>query len=79
MKVYKNSHTTSTKCQYQIDNSTFMWCILLRIPALNRNIDDVKKIVPTRTCIPWKPVAKKKEEPNEESEMEKDLSKYSHN
>jgi len=36
---------------------------------IRRSIDVIKKVVPIITCSPWNPVAKKKVEPKDESEM----------
>ena len=37
----------------------------------------IKKMVPIKTCNPWKPVATKKVDPKTESAMENEVSKYS--
>lgn len=62
-KVYKNSHTTSTKCQYQAAASNPKWCdeekwfIMIRIRHIKRNVD------PIITWRPWNPVATKNVDP----------------
>jgi len=69
MDEYKNSHTISTKCQYQIAISNpIMWFGGLLI-MIRRNIDVIKNVVPRITCSPWNPVAKKNVDPNDESEI----------
>jgi len=44
---------------------------------LIRNIVTIKNRDPIKTCNPWKPVAIKKEDPKEESVIEKGASIYS--
>ena len=76
-KIYKNSQTTSTKCQYQAAASNPKWWFEEKWDLYNRNKHTAKKVVPIITCKPWKPVATKKQEPNTESEIEKGASIYS--
>lgn len=38
----------------------------------------IKNVVPINTCSPWNPVAKKKVDPYDESEILKGASKYSY-
>lgn len=76
--MYKNSQTTSTKCQYQIDISKPRWWVLENRFILKRRKEISKKIVPTITWSPWKPVAIKKDDPKIESEKLKEASQYSH-
>ena len=73
----KNSHTTSTKCQYHAAASNPKWCCRVKCPLINRRRQTNKKIVPTCTWSPWKPVARKKVEPYTESEIWNGLSIYS--
>ena len=61
--MYKNNHTTSTKCQYQAAASNPKWCEELNSPFVWRKRVTKRKIVPTNTCKPWKPVAIKKVDP----------------
>jgi hypothetical protein len=53
------------------------WCDELKCPEQNRNKPINKKVVPIIICKPWKPVAKKKHEPNIPSAKEKDENLYS--
>lgn len=74
---YKNSQTTSTKCQYQAAHSNaVMWFILLFI-LCKRFIATIRNVVPIMTCSPWNPVAMKNVDPNTESAMENGASIYS--
>ena len=57
MVINKNSHTTSTKCQYQAAASKPKWCSLVKWFKYNLNKQTVRKIVPMITCAPWNPVA----------------------
>lgn len=70
MNVNKNSHTTSTKCQYQADASNPKKCSEEIIIFLIRFIEINRKIVPIITWMPWKPVVKKNVDPKTPSEME---------
>ncbi len=74
---YRNNQTTSTKCQYQAAHSNPMICCWELINFLNRKRDTKRKIDPTITCIPWKPVAIKKVDPKAESAMQNGASLYS--
>lgn len=47
------------------------------IILLNRTKETTKNTEPITTCIPWNPVAIKKVDPKEESDMQKGASKYS--
>lgn len=74
---YKNSHTTSTKCQYHAAHSNpIMWFWEL-ISLLNRVREITKKVDPIITCSPWNPVAIKNVDPKDESDIEKGASLYS--
>jgi len=53
-----------------------MWTTELII-LLNRIKETIKNTEPIITCMPWNPVAIKKVEPKEESDMQKGASKYS--
>ena len=55
--INKNSHTTSTKCQYHIANSKPKWCFILKCPFHNLIKQINKKKVHTNTWNPWNPVA----------------------
>ena len=63
MKVNRNSHTTSTKCQYQAAASKPKCCSGVKPPYSKRISQTVRKMVPMMTWKPWKPVARKKAEP----------------
>jgi len=73
----RNNHTTSTKCQYQAAASNPKWCCRVKCPLISRMKQTKRKIVPTWTCNPWKPVAIKKVLPYTESEIWKGDSTYS--
>jgi hypothetical protein len=75
--MYKNSHTTSTKCQYQAAHSKLVRCNVVTFIFCNRVNLTIKKVVPINTWRPWNPVAMKKVLPNTESGMEKGASVYS--
>ncbi len=59
MQMNRNSHTTSTKCQYQAAASKPKCCFGEKCPFSARNRQTARKIVPMMTCAPWKPVAMK--------------------
>lgn len=61
--MYRNSQTTSTKCQYQAAASNPKWCVLEKWLLISRIKHVNRKIVPIITCRPWNPVAIKKVEP----------------
>ncbi len=63
MQKNRNSHTTSTKCQYHAAASKPKCCFGVKSPRDARIRQTVRKIVPTMTWKPWKPVAMKKVEP----------------
>src|SRR3990170_837595 len=65
MQVNRNSHTTSTKCQYQAAASKPKCCFGVKSPLLARTRQTIRKIVPTSTWKPWKPVAMKKVAPEQ--------------
>ena len=77
MAEYKNSHTTSTKCQYHAAHSNPMRCSLVLFSFLNRFSEMAKKMDPRITCNPWNPVAIKNLEPKVVSEILKGASQYS--
>ena len=60
MQKNRNSQTTSTKCQYQAAASKPKCWSGLNWPAIARNRQTSRKVVPTKTWKPWKPVAMKK-------------------
>ncbi len=62
MQTNRNSQTTSTKCQYQAAASKPKCRSGVNCPARTRNQQTIRKIVPTMTWKPWKPVARKKTE-----------------
>src|ERR1700744_6625928 len=64
MQENRNSHTTSTKCQYQAAASKQKWRVGVNWPAMARPRHTARKIVPTMTWKPWKPVAMKNVEPS---------------
>jgi hypothetical protein len=61
--MYKNSHTTSTKCQYQLEASNPKWWWRVNWQDINLAKQTAKKVVPIITWRPWNPVATKKEAP----------------
>ena len=63
MHTYKNNQTTSTKCQYQEAASNPKWWVLVKWKLFNLIKQTNKKIVPTITWNPWKPVAIKNTDP----------------
>lgn len=78
MNTYKNSHTTSTKCQYQAAASKPTWWNEEKW-QLKRRIKQTKRNeVPIITCKPWNPVATKKVDPNTESAIVNEASIYSY-
>src|SRR5690606_25170036 len=54
--THRHSHTTSTKCQYQAAASKPKWCCGVKCPLIARNRQTARKMVPTMTWKPWKPV-----------------------
>ena len=52
----KNSHATSTKCQYHVASNP-KWWLKLKLKEFKHLRQTVKKAVPINTCKPWKPVA----------------------
>jgi len=77
MVIYKNSQTTSTKCQYQAAASNPKWCPLEKWFDIRRAVHTIKNVVPMMTCRPWNPVATKNVDPYTESARENDASQYS--
>src|SRR5664280_94165 len=63
MQANRNSHTTSTKCQYQAANSKQRSWVGVKWPLSVRTRQTIRKIEPMITCAPWKPVAMKKVAP----------------
>jgi len=74
---YRNSHTTSTKCQYHAAHSKPTKWAAEFTKFENRFNEITKNEVPIITCNPWNPVAMKKVEPNLESAIQKGASMYS--
>jgi len=68
---------TSTKCQYQIANSTPKWSHGPRQPEARRPIVTASVVAPTKTCVPWNPVATKKIAPKHLSLIENLVWAYS--
>lgn len=63
METYKNSQTTSTKCQYQAAASKPKWCLDVKWNSSCRIRQMVRNVDPIMTWSPWKPVATKNVEP----------------
>ena len=63
MEIYRKSHTTSTKCQYQAAASKPKWWLLEKWHIYIRYKQIRRKEVPMITWRPWNPVATKKVEP----------------
>ena len=61
--IYKNNHTTSTKCQYHAAASNPKWCLAEKWQLYKRYKHTARNVVPIRTCKPWNPVATKNVEP----------------
>jgi len=61
--MYKNNHTTSTKCQYHAAASNPKWWIDEKWFIKCRTKQTNKNVVPIITWSPWNPVAIKKEDP----------------
>ncbi|MNP83168.1 hypothetical protein D3C76_1820330 [compost metagenome] len=57
------THTTSTKCQYQLAASKPKCFSGLKCPRRMRTNITLRMIVPRVTCAPWKPVSMKKVAP----------------
>lgn len=74
METYRNSHTTSTKCQYQAAASNPKWWFDVKWYFNCRSRHTVRKEVPMMTCRPWNPVVTKKVEPYTPSEIVKGAS-----
>src|SRR4029077_10038688 len=63
MQANRNSHTTSTKCQYHAANSKPRCCVGVNWTATARDRQTGRKIGPMMTWAPWKPVAMKNAAP----------------
>src|ERR1700723_1353653 len=63
MQANRNSHTTSTKCQYQAQNSKPRCCVGVNWPAMGGKRQTIRKVEPMMTWAPWKPVAMKNAAP----------------
>ena len=61
--MYRNSHTTSTKCQYQAAPSKPKWRSGVKWPYIRRIVMYSSISMPTITWNPWKPVSMKKVDP----------------
>ncbi len=77
MKLNRNNHTTSTKCQYQIAISRPKWCQEVKDELRARTRHTRRNKVPIKTCSPWKPVAIKNVDPKTLSLIVKEEIKYS--
>lgn len=72
--MYRNSHTTSTKCQYHAAASNPKWWFDVKWNLIRRKRHTRRNVEPMITCRPWNPVATKKVEPYTPSAMEKGAS-----
>lgn len=63
METYRNSQTTSTKCQYQAAASKPKWCFEVKWNFNCRTKHTRRNVEPIITCRPWNPVAIKKVDP----------------
>jgi len=77
MVTNRNSHTTSTKCQYHAAASKPKWCVVVKWYLIKRIKQTVKNNVPMITWKPWNPVAIKNVEPYIPSAILKAASSYS--
>ena len=75
MNENKNSHTTSTKCQYQAAHSK-PTCLVLERELARANAKP-SIIQPTKTWNPWNPVRRKKVLPYTPSTIVKEAEVYS--
>jgi len=57
--MYRNSHTTSTKCQYHAAASNPVWWVVVKCVVVVRSVQIKRNVVPIITCRPWNPVATK--------------------
>src|SRR6202051_3999080 len=78
MQENRNSHTTSTKCQYQAQNSKPRCWVGVNWPASARNRQTIKNVEPMITWAPWNPVAMKNEAPYTLLEKLNAACMYSH-
>lgn len=74
METYRNSQTTSTKCQYHAAASNPKWWLDVKWKLSCRSRQTVRKVEPMMTWRPWNPVAIKNVEPYTPSEIVKDVS-----
>jgi len=75
--MYKNSQTTSTKCQYQAAVSNPKWWFDEKCSVVCRRRHVVMNVVLLITCSPWNLVATKNVDPYAESAIVNGASKYS--
>lgn len=61
--MYRNNHTTSTKCQYQAAASKPKWWFDVKWYLIRRKRQTSRNVDPIITCRPWNPVATKKVDP----------------
>ena len=76
--MYRNSHTTSTKCHYHAAASNPKWWFDEKCSVVCRSRHVIRKVVPIITCSLWNPVAMKKAEPYAESAIVNGASIYSY-
>lgn len=72
--MYKNSQTTSTKCQYQAAASNPKWWLDVKWNFSWRRKHTMRKVDPIITCSPWNPVATKNVDPYTPSEIVNEAS-----
>lgn len=75
--MYRNSHTTSTKCQYHAAASNPKWWFDEKCSVVCRIKHVIRNVVPIITCSPWNPVAIKNVDPYAESAIVNGASMYS--
>jgi len=76
--MYRNSQTTSTKCQYHAAASNPKWWFDEKCNVVCRSKHVVRNVVPIITCSPWNPVATKNVDPYAESAIVNGASRYSY-
>lgn len=76
--MYRNSHTTSTKCQYHAAASKPKWWFDEKCRVVCRSRHVIRNVVPMITCSPWNPVAIKNVDPYAESAIVNGASIYSY-
>lgn len=61
--MYRNNHTTSTKCQYQAAASNPKWWFDVKWYLISRRRHTSRNVEPIITWRPWNPVATKNVDP----------------